>query len=831
MNLLEAAPHLHATSILYMNKSHKGSFHESVVSISNNDDIFLSVDKFPFKTSLSLSPLIAYWENKEKTDPSCNAARVRELADLLRSTPELIGTLEDVSIIEKYVDTVDILMEDIFPSALWENELMAAVVPFHFHSFYATPKLEELQLLDGGSHTEKLNLDLKTLLFRLTLSAYTLILEKFYNANFNIDEPFIFTIRDKFTGLPRHYKLSIDLKFMEVKAKGEIKKLSAQEINFLINRYNDLDLWMMKLPPDNFEFSGFSIYDFTEVTNEETISSLRFDLLNRDSVSTEEGFLNLQQKLRILFGLPGIQLGFASCPTLQEFDSSYSRKIWNGLVLTKDCDLILKDLHNSIYEPVLRRANTIVVEDLEVFQNPSRIEQKLLEAGIRNLIIAPLQYDGKTIGLMELASPIPGELNALATIRLKELLPLFALAINRSLEELRNSIQSIIKEKYTAIHPVVEWRFTQAAVNLLDKMERNASSEIEPIIFRDIYPLYGASDIRGSATERNKAIQGDLLEQLVLAKEVILAVKDSLPLSILDELVFKIDKYSQNIVSELASGDEVLVLDFLRAEIEPLFDHFLKKHPGAAPAIQAYRNAINNPYKVVYNKRRAYEESLFMINETISSFLEREEEKAQRLFPHYFEKYRTDGLEYNIYIGASLLNNGGFEPIYLKNMRLWQLMLTCEVARRIHKLRANLKLPLEITQLILVHNDPISIRFRMDEKKFDVDGANNVRYEIIKKRIDKATVRDSEERLTQPGKIAIVYMQQKDVVEYQRYIDFLQSEGYIHKQVEHLEVEELPGVPGLKALRLSINFKEAALRHDIEAGDELLSIAQTASLN
>ncbi|MHA6249369.1 GAF domain-containing protein [Pontibacter sp. CAU 1760] len=813
-----------------MSKTHKGSFHETVVSISNNDDIILSVQEFPFKTSLSLSPLIAYWENKEKNDPSCNAARVRELADLLRNTPELSSTIEDVSIIEKYMDTVDILMEDIFPSALWENELMAAVVPFHFKSFYATPKLEELQLLNGGNDTEKLNLELKTLLFRLTLSAYTLILDKFYNANFSIDEPFIFTIKDKFTGLPRHYKLVIDLKFMEVKAKGQIKEMKAQEINFLINRYNDLDLWMMKLPPENFEFSGFAIYDFMEVTNEETISSLRFDLLDRGSVSTEEGFLNLQQKMRILFGLPDIRLGFASCPALQEFDTSYARKIWNGLVLTQDCDILLNDLNQSIYEPVLKRSNTIVVEDLKVFPNPTRIEQKLLNEGIRNLIIAPLEYDGHTIGLMELASPIPGELNALSTIRLKELLPLFALAINRSLEELRSSIQSIIKEKYTAIHPIVEWRFTKAAVNLLDKMDRNVSSEIEPIIFREIFPLYGASDIRGSATERNKAIQGDLLEQLVLAKEVILAVKDSLPLSILDELVYKIDKFSQHILSELGSGDEVQVLDFLRSEIEPLFDHFYKKHPSAQAAIQTYRSAINNPYKVVYNKRRAYEESLFIINETISSFLEREEEKAQQLFPHYFEKYRTDGLEYNIYIGSSLLNNGDYEPIYLKNMRLWQLMLTCEIARRIHKLRANLKLPLEITQLILVHSDPISIRFRLDEKKFDVDGANNVRYEIIKKRIDKATVRGTEERLTQPNKIAIVYTQQKDAAEYQRYIEFLQSEGYIHEEVEHLEVEELPGVPGLKSIRLTINYKEE-LRHDIDAGDELLNIAQGASLN
>ncbi|PRY16505.1 hypothetical protein CLV24_101351 [Pontibacter ummariensis] len=813
-----------------MSKTHRGSFHETVVSITNNDDIILSADKFPFKATLSLSPLIAYWENKIEKEPGINAKHMADLADLLRRTPALMGSIQDLALLKEYAETVDILMEDIFPNALWENDLRAASVPFHFQSFYATPKLEELQLLEGGNYTEKLNLDLKTLLFRQTLSAYTIILDKFYNANFFIDEPFIFTIKDKLTGLPRHYKLDIDLKFMEVQAKTKIKELKPQEINFLINRYNDLDLWMLKLPPDNFEFTGFAIYDFTEVTNEETISSLRYDLLDKDTVSTREGFLGLQQKLQVLFGLPGIQLGFASCPALHEFDTSYARKIWNGLIMTSGCDLKLADLHGSIYEPVMQKGHTIVVEDLHVFPNPSKIERQLLDQGIRNLIIAPLEYEGRIIGLMELGSPIPGELNALSTIKLKEILPLFALAINRSLDELRSSVQTIIKEKFTAIHPVVEWRFTQAATNLLERMERNSSPEIEPIIFQDIYPLYGAFDVRGSAIERNLAIQGDVLEQLVLAKEVLLAVKDALPLPILDELIYKVDKYSLNIVNELSSGDEGTILDFLRNEIEALFDHFLKKNPGSQPAISAYRSAINNPYRVVYNKRRAYEESLFMINETISSFLEREEEKAQQIFPHYFEKYKTDGLEYNIYIGSSLLHDGSFEQIYLKNMRLWQLMLTCEIARRIHKLRPSLKLPLEITQLVLVHNEPISIRFRQDEKKFDVDGANNIRYEIIKKRVEKAAVRHTEERLTQPGKVAIVYTQQKEALEYERYLEFLKSEGYIEGDVEHLEIEELQGVQGLKALRFSINFKEQ-LRHDIDAGDELLEIAKSASLN
>ncbi|MCX2740063.1 GAF domain-containing protein [Pontibacter anaerobius] len=813
-----------------MSKNPKGNFHETVVSISSSDDVKLSVNDFPFKTTLSLGPLISYWEDKVKHDPSCNADRIRDLINLLRSTPELMGSIQDVSVIDKYIDTVDVLMEDIFPGALWENDLKAVAVPFRFQSFYATPKLEELELLESEDSSEKLDLDRKTLLFRLILQAYTIILGKFYKANFVIDEPFVFTVHDKFTGLPRHYKVDVDLKFMEVKAKSEVKPLKPQQINFLINRYNNLDLWMQMLPPENFEFSGFAIFDFTDVTMEETISSLRYDLLDKDSVSSEEGFMSLQEKLRVLFGLPGIQLGFASCPNLREFDTSYARRIWSGLILTQDCELSLSDLKGSIYEPVLAQGNTVVVEDLKVLPHPTRMEQKLLEMGLRNLIIAPLQYEGTTIGLMELASPIPGELNALSTIKLKEILPLFALAMNRSLEELRSSIQSIIKEKYTAIHPIVEWRFTQAAINLLEKMERNNSPEIEPIIFREIFPLYGSSDIRSSATERNKAIQGDMLEQLVLAKEVILAVKDKMPLPILDELMFKIDNLSQGILHELSSGDEVVILDFLRAEIEPLFDYFLRKEPTAEQAIQGYRTAINNPYKAVYNKRRAYEESLFMINETISSFLDREEEKAQQIFPHYFEKYKTDGVEYNIYIGASLLSSGDFQPIYLKNMRLWQLMLTCEIARRIQKLRASLKLPLEITQLILVHSDAISIRYRLDEKKFDIEGANNISYEIIKKRIDKANVRGTEERLTQPGKIAIVYTQQKAKQEYMRYLEFLQSEGYIREEVEHLEVEDLQGVQGLKAIRVSINLQEE-LRHNIDAGDELLSIAQSASLN
>ena len=90
---------------------------------------------------------------------------------------------------------------------------------------------------------------------------------------------------------------------------------------------------------------------------------------------------------------------------------------------------------------------------------------------------------------------------------------------------------------------------------------------------------------------------------------------------------------------------------------------------------------------------------------------------------------------------------------------------------------------------------------------WDVDGAYNIRYEIIKKRIDKAHIKGTEERLTVPEKISIVYSQDKDAEEYMKYIKYLQSKGFLGK-VEKLELEDLQGVSGLKALRAEVLYKE-----------------------
>ena len=162
-----------------------------------------------------------------------------------------------------------------------------------------------------------------------------------------------------------------------------------------------------------------------------------------------------------------------------------------------------------------------------------------------------------------------------------------------------------------------------------------------------------------------------------------------------------------------------------------------------------------------------------------------------------------------MYIGESILDDEDFDPIYLNNLRLWQLQVMCEMENAHYKLKPELAVPLDVASLILVYNTSLSIRFRMDEKRFDVDGTYNARYEVIKKRIDKSYIKGKTERLTQPGKMVIVYSQKKDELEYLRYVKFLKSKGYFTGKIEIVELEGLQGVAGLKAIRADILYKTA----------------------
>ena len=228
-------------------------------------------------------------------------------------------------------------------------------------------------------------------------------------------------------------------------------------------------------------------------------------------------------------------------------------------------------------------------------------------------------------------------------------------------------------------------------------------------------------------------------------------------------------------------------------------------------AIERYNSALDHELGVVYHQRKAYEESFSRLTEELSMYVDQQQVEAQRILPHYFEKRKTDGIDYIIYLGASMREDGVLNPFYIKNLGLWQLMVACEMARQANQIKPDLKVPLDVAHLILYNKMPLSIRFRYDEKRFDVDGAYDVRHEIIKSRLDRAMVKNRNERLTQPDRIAVVFGQTGERSEIVKHIEFLQAKKHLLNDMEFLDLEDLPGVRGLKALRVGINMEEESL--------------------
>ncbi len=770
---------------------------------------------FPFRCVLSFDPLVESWRRMGKGGAQLLTAIRRDILRDFENTPELHGSIDDLSVLDRHRDLVSRMMCIIFPPATWERDYVAAFTPFRFNYFYTSPAFARLNMMEDSMFTGLSNMRPSLFAFGKTLNAFLVVGRKFYNLDLNLDYPLIYSTTDPQTGLPRHFKISLDPDMMTVKSIGQPPPLTDDDRKRLMSNLLNLDVWMELIPPQHFEFHGFGIARAVDVTTQEVLSTLKMDLIDRRSIVSDEGFSGLQSTIRTLFNEPELVLSLAAIDEDEVFFLNSGLEYKTDCLATEGSHYRLADFSGSIFEKSAMTKEIIVIEDLTSYPAKTEHEEELSGLGLRNVVVAPLFYRDQLIGMMSLGSNRPGVLNDLDGLRLREVLPLFSMAIKRSVDDLNNNVQAVIKEKCTAIHPSVEWRFRRAALKLISR-EGEEKLEMEDIVFENVYPLYALSDIRGSSHQRTQVIRDDLIHQLQMAREVVVRANNQRRLPILDNLRYRLDRQIEDIASGLSAGDEIGILEFLHREVENLFDTLVPFGNDVRDAVTIYRSAIDPVHGFYYGKRKDFEESVTLINETVSAYIDQKEVEAQRMFPHYFEKYKTDGVDFGMYIGASLVENGRFDPLYLRNLRLWQLMVMCGVARVTERLGSRMKIPLRTTQLILVQDTPMSIRFRYDEKHFDVDGAYNIRYEIVKKRIDKAMIKGTRERLTQPGTVAIVYAQPKEAYEYREYIDFLVHNGHLRGDLESFELEDLQGIQGLKALRVTVNLEAKEPGIDID---------------
>ena len=763
----------------------------------------MSIDApFPFPTSLSLEGVISFWQQASDDPSSPIREPARQLMERVEETPEIRGRIADLSILGPHQRLVAGLMSALFPVADVEA-LGGTGAPFGFTNIFETPAAQATGVFREEAFRTGIKNNSELMRHGQMIAAYQEVLRKAYGIKADLDYPLLVSLEDADTKLRRHFQVWWDSRFIEVHPRGSFPQLAPEQFRRLLAAPTNLDLWIELLPPEKFELVGLGTVRATDVTMREAVSRLKDDLLEQDAMASPANVDRWQTRMRTLLAAPDVEVGLIGFDFTDDFGAIEGAfPVARSLLLSNGQAPKCPRKMESNYADAFTNGQPVVVSDLEHAAVVTGLEHHLMQSGFRSLLIQPLFIGDRLIGLLEVASPTPGQLTAFSSFKLSEVAQPFATALERSAAEREDRIQSIIKRNYTAIHPSVEWRFRDAAAELL-RGANDASPE--QIVFGDVYPLYGLTDIRGSSDARSRAIQSDLVEQLQLALGVVRAAGSRPGFPVLDQIGYRLERFLERIEASLHSDDETAAIGFLTKELEPLLEQFGGWGPEVATAAEAYRSALDPQLGVLYRRRRLFDDSVARFNETVSTVLNDEEEAAQAVFPHFFERFQTDGVDYNIYVGESLLRGGGFSPLYLHNLRLWQLKVAARIEWALCEVRPTLGIDLAPTHLVLVQDQPLSIRFRIDEKRFDVDGAYNIRYELVKKRIDKAHIRDTGERLTQPGFLAVVYSQAHEAQEYRRYLEYLRAAGYYVGEIEEHPLEDMQGVLGLRALRVAIN--------------------------
>ena len=770
-----------------------------------------------FRTVLSIDPLLDFW--RQKVSPKCPhmAAMFEVFEKRVQETPELQGDIDRPDLAANHTDILSPLMSVAFPSSTWESEITGAFTPFQHQAIYCTPAYRELLFDGAGKIAGRLKGENNTLDYQRFVRAYALILKWLYGIDQGVDSPLLRIVTDPKTGLERHFQITPDFQFVQVGTVGQPKRLTDQDREHVIAHIANPDVLTDLLPPSNFIFRGFTVVRAVDVTESEITSALERDLIDQESIFSADGFKRLQSRLRTLFGQPELKASLAALQGDKVLILNDGHTSEANCLFTNSSHIPLSELENSVWLQAIERKEILRIPDLSKEPNQRPAELDAVDHGVRSMLIAPLHYSGTAIGVFWVKSNLTNALSAVDSEKMRHIAPLFSMALKRGLDDMNNEIQAIIKKKCTAVHPSVEWRFRNAAVDHMERLRQGKPSEMEPIIFKEVIPLFGQSDIRGSSEARVQSIQADLTEQLSLAGTIMRRAAEIKSWQLIDEFSYRIDQRIARIKADLSTEEESAVAFFLQQEVEPSFAELRAIGPGVSHAIDNYTQAVDPLMGVVYRKRKAFEESVSKLNGRLSGYVDREQAEAQQIFPHYFEKHQTDGIDYVIYLGASMHPGGEHNPFFQKNLALWQFKVACGMARHTRQIQPELKVPLDTCHLILVNHTPLAIRFRYDEKRFDVDGAYDVRHEIIKSRLDKAMVKGGRERLTQPGKIAVVYSHPKEGRDIRRHIDYLQSREHLLKDLETIDLEDLPGVRGLKALRVSVN---------LEAGAAVMGIGQ-----
>lgn len=774
------------------------------------------------KCELTFAPYYKYIkEQVSDSKSSIYNTFLRSILSLLDASPELLQPIKDIQILEQHKELLELLRITHNSQVEGDNKLHSLGMPGGTHQTmnyfsaseefkrFFTEKAGYIKLLSIDSDTESLYRD-----------SYTEILERCYGIQIKDSQApqTILQFVDDSTSVKRYYRAIRRNNFADILACNKQPELRQEWVDYAIGAIGSINDLEKPIEFDQFKVRGFFLLSIIEDTEQVALQELRDTVAKMHTYDVSDAIPAIKNASLSLLGNDNLDIGFL--PFMKVNDRYVYHDIYAkiSLVFSRLRKHMSQEELAETFEFVTNMSdqmpNIVSSVNSDVFclepdcVKDERIRKILVDENLKTLVFVPIRYQDRLLGVIELGSIFENQVDSRILKKIERASLYYRELFYYKISALEEMVKDFIMQRYTSIQSSVLWKFNEEAWNAIKelKSEQQKITKVTPTIrFDNLYPFYGAIDYRNSSVKQLQAIQSDYLLQLDYLKTIL---QDDILLEdpTINEFVRLIEAWEERIDADLDVEEEYELRHFLEDNALSFLGQLHEKGILDNDVYKAYVADARSKTGTFHLSHNDYEASLQSLNTLLKQELNKSQNNLIQVVPHYFEKFQTDGLEFSIYAGKSIEPNKVFPSNAVDIIAAWQIDTMLKMAKSADRYKGRLSIPLETTQLILIHENMVDISYRIDEKHFDVEGSYSIRYEVVKKRIDKVRLFNSNERLTQPGTIAIAYAHISSCKPYIDRIYDLIEEGELMPDIEYLDLEQLKGVGKLKAIRVKINY-------------------------
>lgn len=225
--------------------------------------------------------------------------------------PELLQPIEDLSLLEKHSELIEMLLATIFPLTSSEaDNLYAVVLPFTFRTIYSSRLFSRSFLKPGNNEIHVPEMIAHKLFSEKLLNAYYMILEKYAGIKSAFHPSSVYPLQDPATGLKKYFEVQIDARFVDVKTiDGSSPEIPKNVISSRTNKMMEVSELYQLMPLSQFVFEGLVIIRICNVTDNEVISEIKNTLLNTNAFYDSDVYETLQSHIQSLLELKEVKIG------------------------------------------------------------------------------------------------------------------------------------------------------------------------------------------------------------------------------------------------------------------------------------------------------------------------------------------------------------------------------------------------------------------------------------------------------------------------------------------------------------------------------------------